>query len=239
MKSIFVFFCLLLSSAFAYSAQYKVTFSGAVNSNFPAFGLSGPLSSRKFSGQVLLDTDLGGADVYSHSKSLSEYRGNGNWIDFSFNHSVPFNFNAVIPGGVHKDSVGLSDSSGRGATDSFTVKSLFSSDPKGECGGVSRPAEYCYLITLNLYPKDGKITWGQEMTLGKEDFGATGSLTAYLINYDPVNGFVADAGSVRTMELDNYAISTVAPVPLPAAAWMFLMALGSFAGLRLRKRTAI
>ena len=94
---------------------------------------------------------------------------------FQNRYSVPSNFSTVIQvDGVHKDSGGVVRwIQVRCHRQLHLLKSLLVLILKGECGGVSRPARNtCYLITLNLYPKDGKITWGQEMTLGKEDFGA-------------------------------------------------------------------
>ncbi|MBK8970358.1 MAG: VPLPA-CTERM sorting domain-containing protein [Hahellaceae bacterium] len=48
-----------------------------------------------------------------------------------------------------------------------------------------------------------------------------------------------DHDTYRAVNLTSLTLTPVAPVPLPAAAWMFLTALGGFAGLRLRKCSAI
>lgn len=125
------------------------------------------------------------------------------------------------------------------------VKATGSND--GSCTSQS----YCRSISLASYPEGGAFHTlqltsdyfqNQIVKAGVEALqlkGLTGALNepTVWIRYGLQTGAANEMGFIDARVKLNY-IGAPAPVPLPAAAWMFLTAIGGFAGLRFRKQTA-
>lgn len=55
----------------------------------------------------------------------------------------------------------------------------------------------------------------------------------------PINVAVDTTGSSGLLEFSQLTVETVAPVPLPAAAWLFLSGLGGLGALKLKRQKAL
>lgn len=138
---------------------------------------------------------------------------------------------AIIKGGydsVLKDTLPITD-----LTFSFTDGSLFhdvefSLDPK-----KNDPVSF----RLTAYFSGGSQSWESSTKNGLEDFVmlAPGGNLFSSINIKILNGELGAIGSLE--QTKQWAVSFAAPVPVPAAAWLFGSALLGVAGIGYRRQS--
>ena len=219
-----------------HAALYDLNFSGRLGNYVTArelgFETYGP--NNVVSGSMRIDTSKMGPDLRPNSSPVDWRAGSGNWISTSFDRTIPYSYENPSAPGTHYDSMYMSTWNGN--YDRVTFADHFTDDEDGYCAGVARPSDYCWHIKINADLSKGSFDFEKALKIDESNL-LRADMVIRLVNYDPQYGFVS-GNTYRAFNLTSLTLTPVAPVPLPAAAWMFLMALGSFAGMRFKRQVS-
>ncbi len=207
------------------------------NTNFFSVGHGETVSGRFVFdlSRVPEDIQTSGNQQLSYSSGASFSR-EFSWATTVFDQSN-FNFDRTRDTGLDKDVFRIDRSGPK--EDELFVADAYNEKRSIRCDG--RGSDYCWGIRLNALVDKGTLAldWPQTFDLG------AGDLTEDLISLNLFNtnadygdtGFMA--AFIRLDSLSIVAPVPPAPVPLPAALWLFLTGLTSLLVFTRTKKTAI
>ena len=224
----------ILVSLPGHAALYDLNFSGKLGNYVTAkelgFDTYGP--NNVVSGSMRINTSMAGSDIRPNTNAYDIRAGVGNWISTSFDRSIRYSYENPLAPGTHYDSVSLNTLNP--GWDQLTFVDHFTDNQDTYCAGVLQPSNYCWHIEITADVAKGSFDFDKALKVDESNLFRA-NMVIRLVNYDPKYGYVS-GNAYLGFNLSSLTLTPVAPVPLPAAAWMFLMALGSFTGFRVKRR---